>query len=58
MMRDINVEDINKHNEGLVNLLDVYLEDFIALSNDIQHNHLMSLLRAMLHGIHAIFPPP
>ena len=58
MMRDINVEDINKHNEGLVNLLDVYLEDFIALSNDIQHTHLMSLLRAMLHGIHAIFPPP
>ena len=39
-------------------LLEVYVDDFIALSNDIQHTHLMSLSRVMLHGIHAIFPPP
>ena len=58
MMQEINVEDINQHNEGLMTLLEVYVDNFIALSNDIRHTHLMSLSRAMLHGIRAIFPPP
>ena len=58
MMRDINVEDINQYNEGLVTLLEVYVDDFIALSNDIRHTHITSLSRAMLHGIHAIFHLP
>ena len=58
MMQEINVEDINQHNEGLMTLLEVYVDNFIALSNDIRHTHLMSLSRATLHGIHVIFPPP
>ena len=28
------------------------------MSNNIEHAHLRQLSRAMLHGIHAIFPPP
>ena len=58
LMQDINVKDINQHNKVFVNLLEVYVDDFISLSNDIRHTHLMSLSRAMLHGIRAIFPPP
>ena len=57
MMRDINVEDINQHNKGLVNLSEVYVDDFIALINDIRHTHLMSLSRAMINRIHENFPP-
>ena len=58
MMRNINVEDSNQHNNDLVTLLEVYVEDFIALSNDIRHTHIMSLSHAMLHGIHEFFSPP
>ena len=28
------------------------------MNNDIRHSHLEKLSRAMLHGIHTIFPPP
>ena len=58
MMRNINVEDSNQHNNDLMTLLEVYVEDFIALSNDIRHTHIMSLSHAMLHGIHEFFSPP
>ena len=49
---------VNKHSEGLVTLLEVYVNGFIAMSNDIRHSHLEKLSRSMLHGICAIFPPP
>ena len=49
---------MNKHSEVLVTQLEVYVDNFFAMSNDIQHIHLEKLSRAMLHGIHAIFSPP
>ena len=39
-------------------LLESYVDDFIATTNDSQLEHLQTLSQAMLHGIHAIFPPP
>ena len=45
-------------NEGLVTLLEVYIDDFIAMSNNTSHAHILQVSRTMLHGIHAIFPPP
>ena len=41
-----------------VNLLEVFVDDFIAMTNDGSHEHLTHLSRAMLHGIHSVFPPP
>ena len=49
---------VNKHSEGLVTLLEVYVDDIIAMSNDIWHSCLEKLSWAMLHEIHTIFPPP
>ena len=39
-------------------LFESYVDDFITATNDGRHPHLQKLSRAMLHGIHAIFPPP
>ena len=41
-----------------VTLLEVYFNDFIAMSNNTSHAHLIQISREILHGIHAIFPPP
>ena len=38
--------------------MEVYVDDFIAMSNDLRRQHILHTSRAMLHGIHAIFPPP
>ena len=58
MLQMIARTDVNNHSEGLVTLLELYVDEFIAMSNDIRHSHLEKLSRVMLHGIHAIFPPP
>ena len=41
-----------------VNLTEVFVDDFIASTNNTNWAHLTQLSRAMLHGIHSIFPPP
>lgn len=41
-----------------VTLIEVYVDDYIAMTNDISINHLTTVSRAMLHGIHTVFPPP
>ena len=45
-------------NKGLVTLLEVYVNNFIAMSNNTSHAHLLQVYRAMLHDIHAILTPP
>ena len=44
--------------EGLVILLEVYVDDFITMSNNMSHAHLLQIYRAMLHVVRAIFSPP
>ena len=39
-------------------LMEVFVDDFIGLTNDSTSSNLQHLSRAMLHGIHSIFPPP
>ena len=39
-------------------IIEVYVDDFIAASNRLSLLDLRHTSRAMLHGIHAIFPPP
>ena len=39
-------------------LIEVYVDDFIACTNNSNKAHIQHLSRAMLHGIHSIFPPP
>ena len=38
-------------------LVEVYVDDFITGTNQLDNTHLTQLSRAVLHGIHCIFPP-
>ena len=58
MLKKVRETDTNKHIQGLITVLVVYINDFIAISNNVEPAHLWQLSRVMLHGIHAIFPPP
>ena len=41
-----------------VNLLEVFVDDFCALTNDLSKEHLTRFSKALIHGIHSVFPPP
>ena len=41
-----------------ITLLEVFVDDFIGCTDDLSRKHLLNLSRAMLHGIHTVFPPP
>ena len=38
--------------------MEVFDDDFIAMTNNLTTAHLRRLSRCMLHGVHSIFPPP
>ena len=40
------------------NLVEVFVDDFIAATNNADPTHLRHFSRAMLYGVHSIFPPP
>jgi hypothetical protein len=46
------------NNDGNSVTLEVFVDDFIGMTNNASLPHLTQLSRAMLHGIHSIFPPP
>jgi hypothetical protein len=39
-------------------LVEVFVDDFITATNNQSIRHLTHVSRAMLHGVHSIFPPP
>ena len=39
-------------------LTEVFVDDFIGMTNDLSTTHLTHLSRSMIHGIHSVFPPP
>ena len=45
-------------NTNDVDLVEVFVDDFIGMSNSTDATHLLHFSRAMLHGVHSIFPPP
>ena len=44
--------------QGFLHLIEVYIDDFIQLAQCTDPDQLLHLSRAILHGIHSIFPPP
>jgi hypothetical protein len=38
-------------------LMEVFVDDFIGATNSEEKNHFLHISRAMLHGIHTVFPP-
>ena len=43
---------------SLTTLIEVYVDDFIGCIDTIAKENILRVSRAMLHGIHSIFPPP
>ena len=39
-------------------LVEVFVDDFIGMTNNTSHTHLTKISRAMIHGVHSVFPPP
>ena len=44
--------------EHTATAIEVYVDDFIGVTNNATTTNLTTLSRAMLHGVHAVFPPP
>ena len=44
--------------KGDVTLLEVFVDDFVGCTNDVTEENLLKTSRAMINGIHSIFPPP
>ena len=44
--------------QSTINLVEVFVDEFIGCTDDLSSAHLTKLSRAMLHGIHSVFPPP
>ena len=41
-----------------MSLLEVFVDDFIGCTDILSQKHILNITRAMLHGIHSVFPPP
>ena len=54
----IQYHDVPRNKDDTVTLIEVYVDDYIAMTNDLSITNLTTISRAMLHGIHSIFPPP
>ena len=58
MMQQIYPLSTTTYSEVIVSLLEVYVNNLIAMRNYTSHSHLLQISRTMLHGVHDIFPPP
>ena len=59
---DVTLPDLStgsgKDGATFLHMLEVYVDDFISLAQTKDQNKLRHLSRALLHGIHSVFPPP
>lgn len=53
-----NVKFHTKNKTNPTNTVEVYVDNFIGCTNQLSSSNLTTFSRAMLHGIHCIFPPP
>ena len=51
-------ENIGKNCDNLINQLEVYVDDFIMMSQCVTKQELQGISRQVLHAVHCIFPPP
>lgn len=43
---------------NVTNIIEVFVDDFCAATNNLSREHLEHFSRSMLHGVHSVFPPP
>ncbi len=54
----IDAETVANIPTPYLNLFEVFVDDFIAATNNSSATHLRNIARTMLHAIHSVFPPP
>ena len=57
MLKDFMSKNL-KPSDGQITLQEVFVDDFIGCTNTLTKDHLTQTSRAMINGIHSIFPPP
>ena len=57
MMQNNKLHIHTKPTKSATTITEVYVDDFCAGTNNLEYKHLLQLSRAILHGIHSIFPP-
>lgn len=55
---EINSEINSRRNSLNSTIMEVFVDDFMGGTNYLEISNLRNISRAMLHGIHTIFPPP
>ena len=62
MPQDLRLPDVGslsgKQSEAFIQVLEVFVDDFIQLAQTNDPEVLLHCSRAILHGIHSVFPPP
>jgi hypothetical protein len=56
LLQSVNFNNANNTNP--INIIEVYVDDFIGCTNELSKENLERFSRALLHGIHCLFPPP
>jgi hypothetical protein len=51
-------ETVEDKSANFLQLMEVYIDDFIQLAQTTYPDQLLHLSRAILHGTHSVFPPP
>ena len=57
MLQEFIANDI-KPSTGITTFFEVFVDDFVGITNKIDKAHLEQISKAMINGIHSIFPPP
>jgi hypothetical protein len=57
MLQEVIQNNI-KPSTGSITFFEVFVDDFIGITNNISQDHLVQVSKAMISGIHSIFPPP
>ena len=55
MLKDSVQKEVKSNNDKTI--FEVFVDDFIGVTNTQSHQKLLQISRTMLHGIHTIFPP-
>jgi hypothetical protein len=58
MLKNIKNTTNTTQDPNHVTLQEVFVDDFVGITNNTTHQHLQQLSRSMINGIHSIFPPP
>ena len=58
MLPQVDTSQLTAKALDFLTLLEVYVDDFIALAQSTDPQKLLHLSRSLLHSIHSLFPPP